>query len=366
MNHKLNIYFFLLLLSTFLIIPSISLAASGCCKITTTDAVLDNSQTVYITMSGEDCDKRKGINTQVVFEEGKQAAKNNKSCEEIAGTTGDPKPSKPVAPKLQVSIPGFGKFSDVSCDDPKTPCQFPWIGEYIKAIYDYSLAIIGILSVIVMMIGGVIRLTAGGNNAQISNGNAFIKSSVLGVIFTLCSYLILFIVNPNLTIFRPINVSYLEHIDLEAVNILYDKSPEVLVDNLKYPTVLTSDQQSKSKTKNQSCESNPCEDCVVTALPTKNNNNINRSLNNKLLTVRSSVSWRITEAYPCTQKHASKCHYNGKCVDIGITSEKSCANFLALINDLKTAGLNVFNESGCGGDSHQTTYSSGAHLHVSE
>jgi hypothetical protein len=184
-------------------------AASGCCKVTTENVILENGQTVYVTMDSADCEARKGINTRVTFEEGRQASSDNKSCQDVSGTVQESKPSKPTPPQLQVSIPGFGKFSDVTCDDPATPCEFPWIAEYIKAIYNYGLGIIGILSVLVMMIGGVIRLTAGGNRAQISQGNDFIKSSVLGVIFTLCSYLILFSVNPNLTIFRPINVNYI-------------------------------------------------------------------------------------------------------------------------------------------------------------
>jgi hypothetical protein len=65
-----------------------------------------------------------------------------------------------------------------------------------------------------MMIGGIIRITAGGNNAQISHGNQYIKGSILGIIFAFCSYSILFLLNPNLTILKPINVSYIAKNDL--------------------------------------------------------------------------------------------------------------------------------------------------------
>jgi hypothetical protein len=219
MQHKFSIHYSLIFLFLVFIFPSITQAASGCCKVMKETGAFEisASEVVYLTMESEDCEKQKGPNSEVTFEEGKQASEDKNSCEDVSGTTGETKPSKPIPPQLQVSIPGFGKFSDVTCDDPETPCAFPWIGEYIGAIYDYGIGIVGILSVIVMMIGGVIRLTAGGNHSQISQGNTYIKSSILGVVFTLCSYMILFIVNPNLTILKPINVSYITNIPLEEI-----------------------------------------------------------------------------------------------------------------------------------------------------
>lgn len=151
------------------------------------------------------------------FFPGKEA-KGNK-CDALSGETseGPPEPSPIKSPILQVSIPGFGKFSNVTCDDPEQPCQFPWIAEYIEAIYNYGLGIIGILSVIVMMIGGVIRLTAAGNNQQVSRGNSYIKNAILGLVFTFCSYSILYLVNPNLTIFKPIGLRYQSTIGLSEI-----------------------------------------------------------------------------------------------------------------------------------------------------
>jgi len=190
-------------------------AASGCCGVILPHA----TEPHYQTTTSEQCATLNSsyAGTNYPFEEGKVASADSKSCTDEAGTIEQTKPSKITPPELQVSIPGFGKFSDVTCDDPATPCEFPWIAEYINAIYNYGLGIIGILSVIVMMIGGVIRLTAGGNRAQIEQGNNFIKSSILGVIFTFCSYMILFIVNPNLTIFILLNVSYISKVLLEEI-----------------------------------------------------------------------------------------------------------------------------------------------------
>jgi len=267
--------------------------------------------------------------------------------------------TKPSAPVLQVSIPGLGKFSDINCDNPEEPCTIPWLAEYIGALYKYSLVIIGLLAVIVMMIGGVRWLTAGGAREAISDGMNWIKGGLLGIIFALCSYLVLFIINPNLTLLQPLNINYIGKVDLETIDTVSDVI-DAPTDNLKYPDVKIYNPKSEKPSNVKGCD-----DCVVTSLPTKNNKNVNQSLNAKLLSVRTSVSWRITEAYPPTSPHQSKCHYNGRCVDIGLTSEKNCTNFFTLMRDFEKAGLNVFNETGCG-DTHSTKFGTGAHIHVRE
>ncbi len=131
----------------------------------------------------------------------------------------DAEPQKPrdiIAPKLSVTIPGFTKFSTVKCDDQNPDCKIPWIGEYIQGIFNYSIMAIGILAVIVIMIGGLLWLSAGGNSSRISSGKEFVKNGILGTIFAICSYLLLFIINPDLTIFRPVPVNYVSQTQLEG------------------------------------------------------------------------------------------------------------------------------------------------------
>jgi len=137
-------------------------------------------------------------------------------------TKEQPKPSKVTSPVLSVSIPGFGKFSDITCDDPTVPCQIPWIGEYIKAIYQYSIIAIGILAVVVLMLGGTMWLTAGGNKERISEATKWIRGGIMGIIIALCSYVLLVILNPNLTILKPLNITYMKKGDL-----IYLDSPDL-------------------------------------------------------------------------------------------------------------------------------------------
>jgi len=101
-------------------------------------------------------------------------------------------------------------------------------------------------------------------------------------------------------------------------------------------------------------------------IPCKDGNQLNADLYKKLLVAwnnSSSLAWRITEAYPPTVQHQSKCHNNGMCVDVALTGDKSCTNIAKLEKILRNAGLTVLNEYvGCGGV--ETQFSTGGHFHV--
>ncbi|MFH1427740.1 MAG: pilin [Patescibacteria group bacterium] len=107
-------------------------------------------------------------------------------------------------PKLQVSIPSlhFGEgFSNN---------KGAWIGEYIKAIYNYSMTIVGILAAVVLMFAGVIWLTAGGNASRVDDAKKWIAASLTGLVIALTSYMTLNIINPDLTIFQSLDIKTIE------------------------------------------------------------------------------------------------------------------------------------------------------------
>ncbi|MCG2690830.1 pilin [Candidatus Parcubacteria bacterium] len=76
------------------------------------------------------------------------------------------------------------------------------IGEYIKSIYKYAIGAVGILAAVVLMFGGIIWITAGGSAERIGEAKAWITASLTGLILALCSYMILYTVNPNLVNFK--------------------------------------------------------------------------------------------------------------------------------------------------------------------
>jgi hypothetical protein len=72
------------------------------------------------------------------------------------------------------------------------------IGLYIKAIYKYAIGIVGILAAVVLMFGGLLWLTAGGNANQVSEAKAWIGASLTGLLIALCSFMIMATINPAL------------------------------------------------------------------------------------------------------------------------------------------------------------------------
>lgn len=70
---------------------------------------------------------------------------------------------------------------------------------YIANIYKFGVGIVAILAVVVIMWGGLIWITAGGNTGQIDNAKQWISGAVLGLFIALTSYVILNTVNPQLT-----------------------------------------------------------------------------------------------------------------------------------------------------------------------
>jgi hypothetical protein len=86
------------------------------------------------------------------------------------------------------------------------------IGEYIKEIYKYAIGAVGILAAVVLMIGGIIWLTSGGNQTRVGEAKSWIGASLTGLIIALCSYLILATINPELIKIKSIEPKVVEKI----------------------------------------------------------------------------------------------------------------------------------------------------------
>lgn len=72
------------------------------------------------------------------------------------------------------------------------------LAKYISAIYNYGLAIAGILATIVLMGAGVIWLTSGGDSGKITQAKDLISGSIAGLVILVVSWVILNTVNPDL------------------------------------------------------------------------------------------------------------------------------------------------------------------------
>ncbi len=99
----------------------------------------------------------------------------------------------------QVTIPGSNFQAGTSTKIEDSTAS---IGIYIKSIYNYLLGIVGIVAAIVLMLAGVIWLTAGGSPDKVSQAKNLIAGSLTGLVLVLVSYVILRTINPYLVDFR--------------------------------------------------------------------------------------------------------------------------------------------------------------------
>jgi hypothetical protein len=119
-------------------------------------------------------------------------------------------------PEMQIKIPGL-TFSKVTCSNETGGafiCSVSWIGDYVAGIYQYALGIGGVLAAVMLMAGGVLWLISGGDASRVSKAKTLITGSITGLIILFASYTLLFQINPDLTIFKPIMI---RNIDKEEI-----------------------------------------------------------------------------------------------------------------------------------------------------
>lgn len=126
-------------------------------------------------------------------------------CCSVTVTTSEISPTLFTMPDFQVEIPGMKKLSDVTCK-PGENCDIPWIGEYTRGIYNYLIAIVGVIAAMVLMAGGVLWLVSRGEASKITQAKDLIIGSITGLIILASSYLVLLQINPSLVNLQNISI----------------------------------------------------------------------------------------------------------------------------------------------------------------
>lgn len=90
------------------------------------------------------------------------------------------------------------------------------IGEYINLAYKLAISFLAIVCVLALLIGGIRYILSAGNASKAAEGMNFIKSSIIGLILGLASFLILNTINPQLTV---LTVPGIENISKEFATI---------------------------------------------------------------------------------------------------------------------------------------------------
>ena len=111
----------------------------------------------------------------------------------------------------------FKKGAEISVGDVVTKDGIKYfvsdlLPKYINAIYKYAIGIVGILAAVVLMVGGVIWITAGGNPTRIGEAKAWIGASLTGLVLVLGAYTILKTINPELIALKSISIRQIENL----------------------------------------------------------------------------------------------------------------------------------------------------------
>lgn len=129
-----------------------------------------------------------------------------------------PTPYVSTPPRLEIPLPTLPSFSsfmpiDVTGEPGNRYLLIPWIGEYIAALYKYAIGITGVLAGFMIVIAGLIWLTAGGSAEKVGTAKSYIEGALVGLVIALTSYTLLYAINPKLTEFDALKVKFVERVD---------------------------------------------------------------------------------------------------------------------------------------------------------
>ncbi len=88
------------------------------------------------------------------------------------------------------------------------------VGQWVKIVYTYAVGVAAVLAAVMMMIGGIIWLTAA-DSGRVSRAKGMISDALIGLALTLGAYVILQTVNPDILQLRTPKVKFVK---VEPVN----------------------------------------------------------------------------------------------------------------------------------------------------
>lgn len=110
---------------------------------------------------------------------------------------------------VEVTIPIPGITYELKNNDGKDAHFVKDMGCYVVGIYRYFAGVAGILATVMMMWGGIQYILSLGNPQKLSEAKDTITGALIGLLLTLGSFSILYLINPNLTVF---SVPQIEHV----------------------------------------------------------------------------------------------------------------------------------------------------------
>lgn len=211
----------------------------------------------------------------------------------------------------------------------------------INQLYKFCIALGGSIAVFFVVVAGYIYMSSDGNQESVDKAKDILVSSITAMVILLGGYILLKAINPDLIEFKPI------------------QPPSVKLDTSGWNDWQTSKNSEGSgggpATLIGAKGPTGCSNCTdytqagISGNSTQKsgqNTFLSQGLVDKLKQIRTTYpNFIVNEAFPPTVNHASGCHFNGTCVDVGINN-KTPAELDKLCQAAKNAGLSILNEYG--------------------
>ena len=69
---------------------------------------------------------------------------------------------------------------------------------YLDSLYLWFLGFVGVAALFAIVLGGILYMFSGANLTKVEQARGWIRNAIFGIVLAATSYLILFIINPNL------------------------------------------------------------------------------------------------------------------------------------------------------------------------
>jgi hypothetical protein len=133
-------------------------------------------------------------------------------------------------PVLSVPIPDL-RFSTLGVTNVNTSEELrgiPWIAEYVSAVYKFGIAIATLIAGVMLMLGGFMYLTAGGDAGRVSKAKQRITDALIGLGLVMGAYLILFTISEDFVTVRALRVKTVMTKDFNEMLVTYGfKNPDL-------------------------------------------------------------------------------------------------------------------------------------------
>jgi hypothetical protein len=236
---------------------------------------------------------------------------------------------------------------------------------YLVALYKVALVLVVLSAVLMVSIGGFMYLTSAGNTSSIGTAKAVITDALVGLVIALVAWLILNVINPDLTTVT---------IDTLSVNVSTSTSSAA-----SSSTADTSSASSTTSTGSGSCggysvngiSSSQCTD-ASSALSTLLACMYAKYPNTKITSISDSAGFSTCKnSYSSACAHAkTSCHYGGGASKTSSECQSSMAADFSIRNSSGTYDSSIGTAikaaaSACGGRVNDESSGGHPHIHVS-